>query len=81
MTFERCAECSGVLGAIYFTTADGRNVHRRCRRQRNAGSPTTRLKRIDAELLHLEDEIREQASGSQDGYLLMIANKIREIRT
>lgn len=29
-------------------------------------------------LRDIEDELREQASGSQDGYLLDIANRMRE---
>lgn len=31
-----------------------------------------------ASLLALEHELREQASGSQDGYLLNVANRISE---
>lgn len=29
-------------------------------------------------LREIEDELREQASGSQDGYLLDVANRMRE---
>lgn len=29
-------------------------------------------------LRDIEDELREQASGSQDGYLLDVANRMRE---
>lgn len=31
-----------------------------------------------AKLSEIEEELREQASGSQDGYLLDVANRIRE---
>lgn len=37
------------------------------------------LARIRREILAIEDELREQASGSQDGYLLDIANRLRKI--
>jgi hypothetical protein len=38
-----------------------------------------RLRRIERDLGRIEDELREQASGSQDGYLLDIANRLRKI--
>lgn len=45
---------------------------------------TTRLRRVLrarvalAKLDEIESELREQASGSQDGYLLDVANRMRE---
>lgn len=79
--FERCSSCAGVLGSIHFPDGRGGHVHRRCRRRHKVGSPTARLNRMQMELAQLEVDIFEQAHGSQDGYLLKIAEKIREIRT
>lgn len=38
-----------------------------------------RLNRIERDLRLLEDTLREQASGSQDGYILQIADDLRRI--
>ena len=38
-----------------------------------------RLNRIERDMRYLEDEIREQASGSQDGFLLALADRIRDM--
>ena len=38
-----------------------------------------RLNRIERDMRYLEDEIREQASGSQDGFLLALADRIRNM--
>lgn len=38
-----------------------------------------RLRRIERDLRNLEESIREQASGSQDGYALQVADDIRRI--
>ena len=38
-----------------------------------------RLRRIERDLRDLESELREQASGSQDGYLLEKADRIRNM--
>lgn len=38
-----------------------------------------RLIRIERELHLMEEEVREQAIGSQDGYLLSLADRIKEI--
>lgn len=38
-----------------------------------------RLAAIRNAVLVIEDELREQASGSQDGYLLDVANRLRKI--
>ena len=38
-----------------------------------------RLNRIERDMRYLEDEIREQASSSQDGFLLALADRIRNM--
>lgn len=38
------------------------------------------IREIARRLTDLENELREQASGSQDGYLLHLANRLRDIR-
>lgn len=38
-----------------------------------------RLRRIERDMREIEAELREQAIGSQDGYLLDIANRIRAV--
>jgi hypothetical protein len=38
-----------------------------------------RLRRIERDLRNLEETLREQASGSQDGYILSVADDIRRI--
>lgn len=38
-----------------------------------------RLRRIERDLRNLEETIREQAAGEQDGYLLSVADDIRRI--
>ena len=44
-----------------------------------ANNSGMRLRRIERDLSALEDDLREQAIGSQDGYLLDVANRIRHI--
>lgn len=38
-----------------------------------------RCNRIERDIARVEEDMREQATGSQDGYLLDIANRLRQI--
>ena len=53
-------------------------------REKNARNPgyrrVIRSLRALQELRDIEAELREQASGSQDGYLLDVANRMRDAR-
>lgn len=40
---------------------------------------TKRLRRVERDMQVVENDLREEASGSQDGYVLDIANRIRQI--
>ncbi len=53
------------------------NEHRE--RLMAANDAGMRLRRIERDLHNLEETLREQASGSQDGYILGIADAIRRI--
>lgn len=76
--FERCVACGGVLGPIYLVGDTGK-IHRRCKPAKPVDDPLLRLRRIEKQFRDLEIELREQASGSQDGYLLGIADRIKEV--
>lgn len=38
------------------------------------------LRSMKQKIAELEEELREEASGAQDGYLLDVANRLRKIR-
>lgn len=48
-------------------------------RMRAVSDDAMRLRRIERDMKLLQDDVREQASGEQDGYLLGIADRIRAI--
>lgn len=45
----------------------------------NANKAGMRLARIERDIRNLEETLREQASGSQDGYILQVADDLRRI--
>ncbi len=49
--------------------------------QLRAEGVSAALEQLCAQVLEIEGELREQASGSQDGYLLDVANRLRKIAT
>lgn len=51
----------------------------KCNTPRDVSAAALRLRRIERDVRWLEDELREQAAGSQDGYLLGVADRLRRI--
>lgn len=63
----------------YEPTPPESNLNLSLKRYDELLSASHRLRRIERDLRLLEETIREQASGSQDGYLLDVANDLKRI--
>lgn len=78
-----CAKCHRVIDGVgagaTICHVGGQTFHIGCAPGRSVDDNSLRLRRIEVQLRDLQDEVREQASGSQDGYLLDVANRIRSI--